>query len=116
MCELCQKHGIEFIDLPCDTMERTMLDEEEDDAIVHRGEILRVNFSYEEQIARKTKNRPKVASVDKLKVGFVKYLKEKKPELLECEVEKYLKYKGHDVLWTPLYCPTLQLIELFWAA
>jgi hypothetical protein len=47
---------------------------------------------------------------------FVPKLKENKPELLECQVEKELKDHGHRVLWTPPYCPELQPIELFWAA
>jgi hypothetical protein len=39
-----------------------------------------------------------------------------KPERLECKVESLLKLNGHEILWTPPYCPDLQPIELFWAA
>ena len=39
-----------------------------------------------------------------------------KPELLECKVEAHLKDRGHQVIWTPPYCPELQPIELFWEA
>ena len=116
MCELCEQYGIEYIDLPCNDSSRIELDDDEDDTILHMGEdTLRVKFSFEEQIQRKTKNRPKVATAKELKFAFVAYLAEHNPEVIECEVENYLKSRGHDILWTPPYCPDLQPIELFWA-
>jgi ribosomal protein S19E (S16A) len=60
--------------------------------------------------------RPFVANAEELKIAFVTYLSEKKPELRECQVERVLCDRGHRVLWTPPYCPELQPIGLFWAA
>ena len=49
---------------------------------------------------------PFVPTLDELQVGFA---------ALECKVEKVLKAEGFDVLWTPLYTPDLQPIEVYWA-
>jgi hypothetical protein len=54
--------------------------------------------------------------VQELKIAYVNWLRENKPERLECKVERYLKDRGHRILWTPPYCPQLQPIELYWAA
>jgi len=74
---------------------------------------LRIIFDLEEQKLRASSKKPRVASLEELKVGFVTYLKGNKPELLECKIEKYLNDRGHKILWTPPYCPELQPIELF---
>ena len=60
--------------------------------------------------------KPRVGTLEELKIAFVLYLKAQKCQLLEFQVEKYLKSRGHQVIWTPPYCPELQPIELFWAA
>jgi hypothetical protein len=46
----------------------------------------------------------------------MEWLKLHKPDRLDCKVEKLMKDAGHEILWTPPYCPDLQPIELFWAA
>ena len=69
----------------------------------------------EEQGQAAGRGKPRVANAQELKVAFVTYLKENKPDKLECKVEKVLQDRGHLVLWTPPYCPELQPIELFWA-
>ena len=60
--------------------------------------------------------KPRVGTVEELKVSFVHYSKENDPQQLECKVERFLLERGHKILWTPPYCPELQPIELFWAA
>jgi hypothetical protein len=86
------------------------------DDVQDRGDCIRVPFDKEEQGQTGGVRRPRVANVQELKVAYCNYLKEEKPERLECKVEKALKDRGHLVLWTPPYCPDLQPIELFWAA
>jgi hypothetical protein len=61
-------------------------------------------------------SRPLVANTQELKIAFVTYLKENRPDLLECKVEKELREHGHKVLWLLPYCPELNPSELFWAA
>jgi hypothetical protein len=47
-----------------------------------------------------------------LKVAFVSYLHDTKPEMLECKVERFLHDKDSSI-----YCPNLlHPIKLFWAA
>jgi transposase len=70
----------------------------------------------EEQNKRAGARYPRIANGEELKVAFVSYLRDNKPEMLECKVEKFLHDKGFKVIWTPPYCPDLQPIELFWAA
>eukprot|EP00957_Ditylum_brightwellii_P104673 7976523-Ditylum_brightwellii.AAC.1 len=51
-----------------------------------------------------------------MQIALVDWIKDNKPELLECKVEKFLRDRGHLWLWTPPYCAKLQPIKLFWAA
>ena len=59
---------------------------------------------------------PHIGNLDKLKISFVTYLKDNKPDTLNCIVEIQFKEEGYIILSTPLYCPDLQPIELYWAA
>ena len=34
---------------------------------------------------------------------------------MECDLQKFLRSKSYEWLWTPPYCPWLQPIETFWA-
>ena len=113
ICELMVKYNVEYVDLPCDSIEQVNLEESAD--IQHRGEVVRVGFSFEEQQQRSGKKRPTVASSDELKLAFVSYLKECNPGALKCKVEEYMTAKGYEILWTPPYCPDLQPIERYWA-
>ena len=70
----------------------------------------------EEQKQMASQSKPLVANVQELKVALLTYLKEQRPELLECQVEKALREHGHKVLWLLPYYPKLNPIELFWAA
>lgn len=119
MIELCKEHNIEYIDIPITENRRiemsipglifeTMVPINDVDCRVAFDE-----YNFNERAGR---NHPFVPNSEELKVGIIKYLKENKPHLLECKVEKYLYERGHEILWTPPYSPDLQPIELFWAA
>ena len=63
------------------------------------------SIEFDEQLQRAGKTKPTDGTTRELAVSFVTYLQECKPEALECQVEQYLKSRGHDILWTPPYCP-----------
>jgi hypothetical protein len=107
-------HNVEYIDLP---LTNSWFDfaNDDDKTIEDRGDCLRIPFDPEEQKQTASQSKPLVANATELKVTFVSYLQDNRPDLLECQVEKRLKQGGHKVLWTPPYCPELQPIELFWA-
>jgi transposase len=75
-----------------------------------------VEFNDIMMTSRYSAQNPFVPTSDELKVAIVKYFRQRKPHLLECKVEKYLKDREHSVLWTPPYSPDLQPIELLWSA
>lgn len=62
-----------------------------------------------------SKKKPFIPNCDELKIGFVQWLRDNKPEALQCKIENLLKKHNHEILWTPPYCPDLQPIEQFWA-
>ena len=113
-------HEVEYIDLPLVSdlcSELSKLDGHDDHPDVQdRGDCVQVNFNPDEQSGRVAASRPCVANIEELKASFVTYLKEHKPEIVQCKVYSYLHSLGHSILCTPPYCPELQPIELFWAA
>ena len=113
--EMMQHYKVDYVELPCDSMERVLIDESVDDNILHRGEFVEIPFIPEQQLQRSGKKRPHTASVEELKFSFVTWLKRHNPRALECQVENYMEEKGYKILWTPPYCPDLQPIERFWA-
>jgi len=112
--------GVDYVSLPIEYNNRADLVEAEGDDVNesfdHDGETLRVVFDRDEQAQRSGMSRPKVASVDELKISYVQWLQEHKPERLECKVEAYLQSHRYRILWTPPYCPEIQPIEKYWAA
>ena len=115
-----KKHQVEYIDLPLTNRECVdlcqMEGHEHHPDVQDRGDIVRISFDDKEQVSRAGINKPRVENLQELKIGFVTYLKEVDPTLLECKVEKFLWDRGYHVLWNPPYCPELQPIDLFWAA
>ena len=111
------KYGVDYIDLPLTNEDRMNLLDLEDDPnhpdVQDRGNCVRISFKKSEQSERSSKSCPRIASLQELKLSYVTWLKENKPELLACKIEKYLSDRGHIVLWTPPYCPELQPIEIF---
>jgi hypothetical protein len=113
--EMMVEHKVETIDLPINNKRMELLDTD-DSETEDRGECIWIPFCPDEQLLRAGVGHPRVANVDELMVAFVEYLRDNKPAMLECTVEKYLQDRGHKELWTPTYCPDLQPIELYWAA
>ena len=118
LVELIAKHEVEYVDLPITSDARLELAnlEDDDENVQNRGEVVRIIFCKEEQLQRVGVNKPRVGTLEELKVSFVHYLKEHDPQQLKCKVEQLLLDRGHNILWTPPYYPELQPIELFWAA
>jgi hypothetical protein len=102
------KHYVEYIDLPLtDSMLEHANDEYE--VIEDRGiasVLLLIRSEEQQQTASKSKPSI-VGNTHELKVAIVTYLKENRPDLLDCQVaEMALHEHGHKVLWTPpcYYC------------
>jgi hypothetical protein len=110
LLDLAVEHEVEYLDLPM-LVERRNCNEGTD-----MGEFLRVDLDADTMGGIAGRNRPHIPNVSELRLALVQYFQEHKPDLLICKVEKYLRDRGHEVLWTPPYCPDLQPIELFWAA
>jgi hypothetical protein len=111
-CEYMDENGAEEV-----AKGTPFADNDPNDAVRNYGETMAIRFDPDEQLkSANSELRPRVATVDELKASYMLWLKWNKPERLECKVEKLLKENGYEVLWTPLYCPDLQLIELFWVA
>ena len=49
-----------------------------------------------------------VPTMKELKETCIAHLRQNKPEALECELQKWMKGKSYEWLWTPAYCPWLQ--------
>jgi transposase len=113
--EMMVQYDVAYIDIPL-TDNRLEYANDDNDDIQDRGDCLRITFHPEEQKQTASQSKPLVANTQELKVAFVSYLKEHRPDLLECKVEKALHDRGHKVLWLPPYCPELAPIELYWAA
>ena len=120
LLDLMMKHDVPHLDLPLVSEERFNLlstcDDAEDDITEDRGSTICIPFIYTEQKNRSSKGKPRIASLDELRLSFVTWMKEFQPRLLACKVELYLKELGHEILWTPPYASKLQPIKLFWAA
>jgi hypothetical protein len=107
LIQLMIEHNVEYVDLPLTDFRLEFANDDSND-IEDRGDCIRIPFDPEQQKQTASQSRPLVGNTHDLNVSFVTYLKENKPELLECQVEKALKDHGHRVLWTPPYCPELQ--------
>jgi hypothetical protein len=117
LIDMMEEHEVDFIDIPAtDVRYNAFLNGDCEKTVRHGGEIFSVDFEAEAMKGRASRANPWILNVQELKITIVNWLKENNPELLECKIEKFLKDRGHEILWTPPYCPDLQPIELFWAA
>ena len=116
--DITDKYSIQHIDVPL-TINRLNVLETDPDVTAHvEGEDycrIMLNGSVD-VFARAHAKNPMIPTSDELKLAILNYLKVHNREVLECQVELYLNARGHEVVWTPPYCPDLQPIELFWAA
>ncbi len=71
------------------------------DEVEDRGDCIRIQFDPKEQKKQAGARDLRIANGEELKVAFVNYLRDNKPEMLECKVEKFLHDKGFKVIWTP---------------
>jgi len=108
------KHVVAHLDFLITEKRQVALTPADNELII--GGKIRVPFNPSIFVSRLSKsNLLCCPSADELKLGFVEWLQENKPSVLECAVKKLLKSKVHRVLWTPPYAPDLHPIELFWA-
>lgn len=54
-----------------------------------------------------------IPTIPELKEACILECTENHPELLKCQIQKFLEDAGHDFLWTPAYTPWLQPIETY---
>ena len=115
--DLMVQHEVEWLELPLNDLRLEYLETLNETAReeIDRGDCIQIAFDPSLQRERAGRN-PLIGNADELKVSFVNYVRDEKPDLLECKVESVLRERGHEILWTPPYCPDLQPIELFWAA
>jgi hypothetical protein len=75
---------------------------------------IELTFNKELFMRQPTPNQSFATTVNELRLGIVVWLKNHRPDLLECIVTKTIEDADHMIIWTPPYTPDLQLIELFW--
>ena len=73
LVQLMVEHKVEYIDLPLTTTNRCDLCDlkEEEDNVQDRGDAVRIGFLEEEQLGMAGVNKPRVATLQELKVAFV---------------------------------------------
>jgi hypothetical protein len=113
---LCIKHGINKINVEwnnnrVDAYANYNVDE---DMVKFKDTTIKLTFSEEVFLQRPTTNQPFAPAVNELRLGIVSWLKDHRPDLLECIVTKTIEDAGHMIIWTPPYTPDLQPIKLFW--
>jgi hypothetical protein len=105
--------GYNYIDAPPSDLRYSALDSGDVDGVTDKGGYFRVNFEKEDFQQRASRNRPFIPNLDELKLRFSQWLRDNKPQALECKVERLLRESEHEILWTPPYCRDLQPIKLF---
>ena len=102
LVEMMGKHSVEYVDLSIANVSRqvltTMEGDDEQHDIQDRGEYLWLGFVMEEQKKKAGAAHPRISTLEELKVEFMMYLNEERPNLFICKVEKYLEERGHCVL------------------
>jgi hypothetical protein len=93
LMEMMVMHHVKYINLPL-TDSRLDFANDDDETIEDRGDCLHIQLDPEEQKQTASQSKPLVANATELKVAFVSYLQDNRPDLLECQVEKRLKRGG----------------------
>jgi hypothetical protein len=98
--ELMVEHSAECINLPLTDKQMELV---EDDVVDH-GNCIQICFYPDEQNKEAGAARKwRIVNGEKLKMAFIDYLRNNKPEMLECKVEKFLHNKGCKVIQSPPY-------------
>jgi hypothetical protein len=92
--EMMVEHSVKYIDLPLRDKRMELVGDKAED---HR-DCIRIHFDPEEQNKQTGARDPRIANGEELKVAFVNYLCDNKPEMLECKVEKCLHDRGYKVI------------------
>jgi len=121
LIELAKQRGVSCLELSWAPIRQQAMDEDDEDEhgfVQDRGECVSVGAhgQWEMVGATASESRPFTPSKQELQLALVAWMRQEKPELLECQVEQRLQRRGHEALWTPPHCAQLQPIELFWAA
>jgi len=122
LVDLCHTHEVTYLDVPLSGARLQAYDDGETDThdITDMGEYYRVDVHEDVEWLRATTKRSGrecfIPTVQEFRLAIVSWIKDNKPHLLVCQVERALHREGYQFLWTPPYCSELQPIELFWAA
>ena len=112
---LMVKYEVEYIDIPMNCNVWHKLSQTHGDSdIQDKEDCVQIDCIAEEQKKRASTTKPRIYSIEELRITSLQYLKEETPQALVCKVEELLKEEGHEIFWTLPYCPELQPIEIFW--
>ena len=100
LLDMMESHGCDYVDVPGSDLQFAALDSGDASGVTDMGGYFRVEFQSEEFKQRASKNIPFLPNLDELKLGFAEWLRDNKPQALECKVERLLRESGHDILWT----------------
>ena len=123
LIQLCQDHGVTYLDVPLTPQRQYSLDMDGSDEfhyVQDRGEYAQLMIDDEGELwnlvaKSAAKSRPFAPTKGELQIAVVSWLQENKPELLECQIEAFVKSKGGYCFYTPPYAAKSQPVELFWA-
>jgi hypothetical protein len=96
---MMEKYEVNTVDLPATSSQFDLCKEYEESAVEDSGEIVWIQFDFQEQEQRSGANKSRVGTLEELKISFITWLKEDKPEALDCQLEWYLANWYHKVLW-----------------
>eukprot|EP00957_Ditylum_brightwellii_P185195 14102973-Ditylum_brightwellii.AAC.1 len=123
LIEMAKKYQVDYLDLPFNGQRMEAFDKDSKvqyHCVENCGDYYCItvgggdNDKWDEIRKLSRASRPFVPSVDELRIALVSWMKENRPDLLECQVEKYLQERGHEVIYTAPYTPKAQLIAKFW--
>ena len=68
---------------------------------------MRVGFDCDKQSQPASKKKPRITTLEELKVGFFTFIEDNNPTLLECKVEALLRRGGHSCAMDPTMLPII---------
>ena len=89
------KYDVDYLDLPLISEERFELiglDGDDDHPDVQdRGNCVCIVFNKNKELERSSRSRPRIVSLEELKIAYVMWLEENRSDLLACKIERYLQ-------------------------